>query len=114
MLAFAQHRLQTFALFPVKLDDITLRRGRLRGHDRFSILRITAEENHKNPYQIGRSEPLGPYSRIAGLLLFPLRPFRGKLLSTTTEFPFQWRRNRFACRDCLLWRLFGRANWLGR
>src|SRR5271166_2792851 len=63
---------------------------------------------------VGANWGQSPYSRIAGLLLFPLRPFRGKLLSTTTEFPFQWRRNRFASRECLLWRLFGRANWLGR
>ena len=54
---------------------------------------------------------LGPHSRIAGLLLFPLRPSRGNCLSATTEFRFQWRRNRFVCRNVLLWRFSGRPNW---
>jgi hypothetical protein len=52
----------------------------------------------------------GPFSRIAGLLLFPLRPSRGNCLSATTRFRFQWRRNRFACRNVLLWRFSGRPN----
>jgi hypothetical protein len=56
---------------------------------------------------------LGPHSRIAGLLLFPLRP-RGNFLSATTGFRFQWRRNRFACRNVLLWRFSGRPNWRSR
>jgi len=54
---------------------------------------------------------LGPHSRIAGLLLFPLRPSRGNCLSATTGFRFQWRRNRFACRNLLFWRFSGRPNW---
>ena len=53
----------------------------------------------------------GPFSRIAGLLLFPLRPSRGNCLSATTRFRFQWRRNRFACHNVLLWRFSGRPNW---
>ena len=57
---------------------------------------------------------LGPHSRIAGLLLFPLRPSRGNCLSATTGFRFQWRRNRFACRNVLLWRFSGRPNWRSR
>ena len=50
---------------------------------------------------------LGPHSKIAGLLLFPPRPSRGNCLSAATGFRFQWRRNRFACRNVLLWRLPG-------
>ena len=50
---------------------------------------------------------LGPYSRMAGLLLFPLRPFRRNRLSAMTGFRFQWRRNRFACPNVLLWRFSG-------
>jgi hypothetical protein len=55
MLALAQHRPPDARALTVKLNDTTLRRARLRCHDRFSLLRITAEENHKNPYQIGRA-----------------------------------------------------------
>ena len=50
---------------------------------------------------------LGPYSRMAGLLLFPLRPFRRNRLSATTGFRFQGRRNRFACPNVLLRRFSG-------
>ena len=57
---------------------------------------------------------LGPHSRIAGLLLFPLRPSRGNCLIATTGFRFQWRRNRFACRNVLLWCFPGRPNWRSR
>jgi hypothetical protein len=57
---------------------------------------------------------LGPYSRIAGHLHFPLRPSRGNCLSAPTGFRFQWRRNRFACRDVLLWCFSGRPIWRSR
>jgi hypothetical protein len=57
---------------------------------------------------------LGPHSRIASLLLFPLRPSRGNCLSATTGFRFQWRGNRFACRNVLLWCFSGRPNWRSR
>jgi hypothetical protein len=57
---------------------------------------------------------LGPYSRMTGFLLFPFRPFRGNRLSATMGFRFQWWRNRFACRNVLLWRFSGRPNWRSR
>lgn len=57
---------------------------------------------------------LGPHSRIAGLLLFPLLPSRGNCLSATTGFGSEWGRNRFACRNVLLWRFSGRPNWRSR
>jgi hypothetical protein len=61
-----------------------------------------------------RSRGLGSYSRIAGLLLLRLRPFRRNHLSTTKGFRFQWRRDRIACCNILLWRFSGRPNWRSR
>jgi hypothetical protein len=66
--------------------------------------------------QVGQCRSLGigdwsPHSRVVGLLLSPLRPSRGNCLRAATGFRFQWRRNRLACRNVLVWRFSGRPNW---